>query len=94
MIRNRKTGTRLILSTPNLDGAKNQFAFAQATGSCVHMLLQDEWRKAGGEAFELTVLEELKKKEDQTDREFRKDLEVLLELWRNRLEAESNGTKA
>ncbi|SMC56255.1 hypothetical protein SAMN02745168_1561 [Papillibacter cinnamivorans DSM 12816] len=90
--RNNRTGELLVLSTPNLEGTKNQFDFSRQTESCVHMKLQDAWREYGAGAFELVVLEELKKKEDQTDREFRKDLEVLLELWKGKLEDESRRT--
>lgn len=87
--RNSKTGELLVLSTPNLGGTKNQFDFSRQTGSCVHMRLQDAWREYGADAFELVVLEELEKKEDQTGREFREDLEALLELWKSKLAAES-----
>lgn len=80
VIKNAVNGKSLLLCAENLEGAKNRFAFSQSTGSCLHTRLMNDYSLHGNEAFSLEVLEELKKKETQTDAEFKADLEVLLEL--------------
>ena len=47
-----------------------------------------DWRAHGGAAFVFTQLETLEKKPDQTDRQFQEELELLRDIWRERLAAE------
>lgn len=84
-ITNTQTGKRLLLAERDLKGSRNRFAFSQMTGSCVHMVLQSDWKQYGPQAFTFEILEEIEKKDDQTDREFGQDLETLLQLWREKL---------
>ena len=80
-VQNTRTGKKLIISTPDIQGYRNRFAFSQQTGSAVHVKLRDDWKKLGGTAFSLVVVETLEKKPDQSDKEFSKDIQSLLELW-------------
>ncbi len=81
MIQCAANGRRWIKSTRNLEGQRNQFAFAASTNLCPEPGMREEWNRYGAQAFSFAVLEELKKKEGQTDRAFSEDLEVLLEMW-------------
>lgn len=75
---------RYIKSTMDIGGIKNRFSFAMAIGSCPDPALRREWSEYGNKSLSLTVLEELEMGEDQTDGEFAKDIELLLELWREK----------
>ena len=79
---NRK---RIVKSTPDLGGLRSRFDFAQKIQSCPDPALQGEWAQYGNPSFTLTVLDELPMKENQTTKEFRDDLKVLLELWLEKL---------
>jgi hypothetical protein len=79
-------GKLLILSTTTISKAENQLAFAKTTGSCVHPLLADDWKKYGDNAFSLEILETLDRKDTQTQEEFRDDIRALEELWREKFE--------
>lgn len=83
-IENTATGRVLLLWDRDLQGSRNSFQFSQMTDSPPSSKLQRDWRTYGKEAFTFTVLEELEKKAEQTDLEFRGDLETLLALCRER----------
>jgi hypothetical protein len=72
-------------ATTDLQKSKNRFDFSQKTGSCVHMKLQGDWDKQGGEQFVFEVLDELKKGEAQTMEEFNADIAVLKKMWIDKL---------
>lgn len=76
-IKNTGSGKLLLLSTLDMPGSKNRYNFAKQTGGCVHPLLNNEWGKA---EFTFEVIEELKKKDDQTEKEFAQEVQALLEL--------------
>ena len=82
---NSQNGRMLLLSTCDMQGSKNRFEFAKRTGSCINLKLQNDWQEYGNTAFDFTVLEELSKKETQTDKEFEDDVETLQELWTEKL---------
>lgn len=72
---------RWIKSTTDLEGIANRFKFAVETGGCPEPSMLREWKEYGVSSFSLIVLEELKKKEDSTAREFADDITALYELW-------------
>jgi hypothetical protein len=71
-----------------LNSARNRFEFSQKTGSCASLKLQKDWVEQGSGQFTFEVLEELKKGDTQTDAEFKADLELLREMWLEKLSGE------
>ena len=43
--------------------------------------MRGEWAQYGAQSFTFEILEEIKKKDTQTEQEFMEDIGVLLELW-------------
>ncbi|MGE4277250.1 MAG: GIY-YIG nuclease family protein [Lawsonibacter sp.] len=72
---------RWLRATTDLQGAKNRFTFSQNTNSCFEPCMAEAQKLYGASAFSLEILEEIQRKEDQTEREFSGDVDVLLELW-------------
>ena len=70
-----------IKATKNLQEQKNRFGFAMQTGGCPEPGMWADWKQYGSKAFSFTVMEELEKKESQSEDEFARDIEALLELW-------------
>lgn len=69
----------------NLHGLRNRHRFAQSSGACVDIGLRGQWRESNdGRDIQLEILEELKKKVDQSDNDFAEDLEALLEIWQQK----------
>ena len=73
--------TVLLQATQNIAGQRNKLQFAKKTNCCCDRALEKQWAQYGGEAFDMQVLETLKKKPDQSTVEFKDDLALLLELW-------------
>ena len=84
-IKNQLNNKLLLCATTDLMGSKNRFEFAQMTGNCVDMKLKQDWDVQKGKQYLLEVLEEINKKETQTDKEFKADLELLKEMWQEKL---------
>ena len=72
---------RWIQAAKSLESIKNRFEFAVSTNSCPEPAMCTEWAKYGTQSFSFFVLEELEKKETQTEREFMENIEVLLKRW-------------
>jgi hypothetical protein len=80
-----------LKATVNLRGTQNSFRFAQFAKSCPDPTVRAEWTEFGTASFTLTVLEELKMKEDQTSKEFAEEIRLLLEMWE---EKQSDGEES
>ena len=85
IIRNTLNNKLFLDAAIDLHGSKNRFEFAQKTGSCVNVKLQRDWEEQGSGGFAFEVLEELKMGETQTQKEFKADIELLKEIWREKL---------
>ena len=88
IIRNTRNNKLLLDASADIKIVRNRFEFARQTGSCVNMKLQKDWAEHGSASFALEVLEELRKGETQTDKEFKADIELLKEIWSEKLKNE------
>jgi len=84
-IKNTLNDKLLFCAATDLHVKKNRFEFSQQTGSCIDLKLQSDWNKQGGEQFVFEVFEEIKKGETQTEEEFKADIDVLKEIWLDKL---------
>ena len=80
-VTNTHTGKTLVLASADLHGIQKRSEFAEMTGGCFHPKLMKDAQTYGNDAFSFSILEELKRKDTQTDREFGDDLELLLSMW-------------
>ncbi|GLC81661.1 GIY-YIG nuclease family protein [Lacrimispora brassicae] len=74
-----------IRATKDMQGSKNRFAFFVSTDSCPETSMIEAWKQFGASAFSFEILEEIQKKETQTEREFSDDVNTLLEMWTEKL---------
>ena len=83
-IRNLFNGRSFIGSTANLPAMLNRQRAQLSMGAHANRELQKEWDELGSEAFEFDVLDELMPP-DQPNYDPTADLQVLEELWLDRL---------
>ena len=83
VIKNTLNNKIFLDSSADLKGSQNRFDFAQKTGVCVHIKLQNDWNKQGGGQFIFEILEELKKNETQTADEFKAYINILKDFYIN-----------
>lgn len=79
---------RLILGATELKSQRNRFELALATNSPLLPAMGQDWREHGSTAFTFEVLEELEKTPEQSDLDFRADVKLLAEIWREKLSNE------
>ena len=84
-VRNTRRDKLLVEASTDLQGSKNRFDFAKATGSCVHTKLSADWAEQGSGDFVFEVLEDLEKGDTQTAEEFKADVGLLREMWLEKL---------
>ena len=80
-IRCSGNGRLFVQPNVNIEGVQNRYQFAVSMGTCPDPSLRGEWERYGAESFSFTVLDELKKSEAQTQKEFVDDLNALYEIW-------------
>lgn len=70
-------GGEWVLSSVDIEGLKNRFTFARATGSCILPAMRTQWEKYGKDAFSFEVLETLEQSEGQSREDFARDIAEL-----------------
>ena len=80
-IKNLNTGKFFLHSTTDMRASRNRFDFSKNTGTCTYKNIQEDWTISGPSAFEFEALEELERRDAQTDHEFESDIATLKELW-------------
>lgn len=84
-IRNTVNEKVFIGSTLNLPGIFNRHEFQLKMGGHPNKILQADWNVFGAENFEFEILEEVFPRENP-DYDYAADLEVLEDLWLEKLE--------
>jgi len=83
-VHDRRSGRRLVASSPNVRAALNRHRFSLGVGAHRNRRLQQDWDESGSEGIAFEVLERV----DPTDpriRDLREELAVLESLWQERL---------
>jgi hypothetical protein len=79
------TINKWIRATTDMQGSKNRFTFCVSAKSCPELCMMEAWNQFGASAFSFEILEEISKKEAQTEREFSDDINTLLDIWIEKL---------
>ncbi len=87
-IKCNESGKIWLKSAKDLQGQKNRFVFFTSTNTCPEPGMRFDWEKYGAASFSFSVIEEIEKKEAQTEREFNEDLKLLLEMWSEKIRDE------
>jgi hypothetical protein len=80
----KDTTKQWLRSTIDLKGSKNRFDFCVSANSCPEVGMMEEWKHYGSSSFAFEIVEEITKKDTQSEREFTEDVDTLLELWMER----------
>lgn len=83
-IRDEKSGESWYFAEVDLPASRNRFEFCRATGLCTRSILQKAWERDGAEAFSFEICETMEKKPEQSLKEFKEDLKLLLQMVRER----------
>ena len=87
-VTNKETGKSLVMASADIGGIRSRYEFSAMMGGCFHPKLQQDVDRFGASVFSFEALEELEKKNTQTDREFAEDLDVLLTMWLEKCDPE------
>ena len=88
MIRSKSSGKTYIEATRNLKSGINRARFTLNFGSHLHSDLQGDWNEKGEADFEMEILEILEYKEDKQETDYTDELELLRDMWQERLVGE------
>lgn len=75
-----------LRSTTDIEGMRNRVLFSLKMKGAPEPAMLSECNEYGWDSFSFTVLEELKKGDIQTDKEFADDVAALLEVWLEKYE--------
>lgn len=80
-VTNTANGRYMIKAEVDLQSFRNRFNFAMRMNTCLHPKMQKDHNEFGSEVFVLEFLEEVEKKEDESDMGFRDRLKRMEEAW-------------
>lgn len=78
-----------LRATTDMKGSSNRFIFSVSIDSRPEPCMIQAWNTYGKDTFSFEIVEEMKMKDSQTQKEFSEDLDTLLELWIEKQNAES-----
>lgn len=81
-IRCTATDRRMIELTTDLQGAQNRFHFSIQTNTCLHPLMQADFKAHGAVSFSFEVLETVPKKEEEATDDYKEGLTLLRDCLR------------
>jgi hypothetical protein len=84
-VKNTNNGKYLLDYAGNLQAKQNAFNFMVSSGTCLDIRLKEDLEEFGGGVFAFETLETLEKKADQTQDEFIDDLNMLQQIWSDKL---------
>jgi hypothetical protein len=84
---NAKNDRFLLDYAPDIHAKQNAFNFMTGQGSCFDYRLKKDWDVFSGKVFSFEVLSTLEKKSEQAQESFINDLQALLRLWAEKLDA-------
>lgn len=85
MIKNKVNGKRFIGTSVNLPGIMNRQNFLLNFGKHDNTKLQSDWNEFGKDAFEFTVLEQIKTEKGDNRKTLKEKLDKVEEKWHNLL---------
>ncbi|RKD33313.1 GIY-YIG nuclease family protein [Lacrimispora algidixylanolytica] len=88
LIKCREGGMVWVRGTIDLKGAENRFVFSKSMDSCPENAMRELWNRYGGEAFTFEIVEDIRKKDTQSEEEFSQDVKVLFEMWQEKQKGE------
>lgn len=90
VIRHIATGKAYLEATNNIKGKINSDVFQLNMQTFIaNRTLNEDWKRYGKAAFEVVILEKLEYDEDdQGDKDYSDELEMLYEEWRRKLRSE------
>ncbi|MBR0599103.1 GIY-YIG nuclease family protein [Sinanaerobacter chloroacetimidivorans] len=80
-ITNMANGRYLLKAEVDLQSFQNRYNFNQRVKGCLHPKMQGDYNQYGSEVFSLEFLEEVEKKEDESNMGFKDRLKRLEEAW-------------
>lgn len=83
-IRDEKSGECWYFAEVDLPASRNRFEFCRTTGLCTQSVLRKAWERDGAEAFSFEICETIEKKPEQSLKEFKEDLALLLQMVQER----------
>ena len=76
----RKSGTRLLCATVDMQKERQWFLVCQEEGRCPKRELEKEWTAYGPSAFAFEIVERVPKKQGQEPEAYRQGIETLKEF--------------
>lgn len=89
-VTNTANGRYMLKAEVDLQSFQNRFDFNQKMKGCLHPKMRKDFNEFGSDVFVLEFLEELEKKEDESDMGFRDRLKRLEEAWAEKFDQDKS----
>ena len=89
-VTNTANGRYMLKAEVDLQSFQNRFDFAMGMGTCLHPRMQKDFKEFGPGVFALEFLEEVEKKEEESDMGFKDRLKRLEESWSEKFDQEKS----
>lgn len=89
-VTNTANGRYMLKAEVDLQSFQNRFNFAMRMGTCLHPKMQKDFKEYGPGVFELEFLEEVEKKEEESNMGFKDRLKRLEEDWSEKFDQEKS----